>query len=394
MKLKPADIDRILEENIPKPQGMRSAHDFDAENAAARDQLVAGLVAQQSQSVARIGTVLPPPPKSMKTQIDGPNDFGAPITTTVGDSGVTGNTEGDAAHQVPLPMALRGGDLDKINSRADLMQLLTTNLPLNEIGLPKIIYRADLLDWRLFQGSSPLGTDPTPRYQTMQQYLDVATIYLNYAEGFPALPTGEPLWAKLPFEDADHFRAFTSYCTLVGQRYLAAIPSNEFPQEHVINWFHEDYWSIRVKCYDMLHAIHAAKVREQRILACEDSHYLKAEKMMNKLEAKFEAINWDHVQEDPKLFVDLMEKVMKLQRMALGQSTQGNDKKEVKAETLEVTMRKIATPNLVEDKTKDGGVDVRALLRNPQALSTAQELIVRMTRQTTTSTNSQSSDGE
>jgi mannose/fructose/N-acetylgalactosamine-specific phosphotransferase system component IIB len=381
MKLKPADIHRIMEENIPKPSGMRAAEDYAEENAQARDELIAGLIAQSSQSTARNGTVLPPPPKSLKTHIDGPNDFGAKVTTAIGESSSTGLSSSDTVStgvEVALPVALRGGDLDQINSRADLMALLTQNLPLNELGLPKIIYRADLLDWKLFQGGSPSGTDPTERYRTMQQYLDCATLYLAYNEGFPALPTGEPLWARLPFEPEEHYSAFTDYCTIPGQRQVAKIL--KYPMDHVLQWFHEDYWSIRVKCYDMLNTIHAAKVREQRLLACEDSHYLKAEKLINKLEDHFAQLNWDSLHNDPKAYVDVLEKLVKLQRLALGQGSQANEKKELKSETIEVTMRKMAAPNLLEDKNGDGGIDVRQLLRNPDALASAQELIIKMSR--------------
>src|SRR5439155_1622473 len=115
MKLKPADIDRIFEENVGKPQGSVSAHDFAEQNAKERDALVEGLMAYTSQSTAREGQVLPPPPRSLTTRIEGPNDFG--IATVNG----THNIEKEA-YVVPLPPALRGGDLDKIACRADLIQ--------------------------------------------------------------------------------------------------------------------------------------------------------------------------------------------------------------------------------------------------------------------------------
>jgi len=394
MKLKPADINRIMDENVPKPAGMRSAQDFTEETEAARDALLKGMIAQSSQSVARIGTTLPPPPKTLRTQIDGPNDFGAPTTATT-----TTTVEGSAqvleeVSRVPLPPALRGGDLDKIESRADLMALLTSNLPLNELGLPKIIYRGDMLDWKLFQGNSPLGTDPTDRYKTMQQFLDTATLWLSYAEGFPALPTGEPLWAKLPFELQEHYDAFTDYCIMPGQRMLSKI--QKIPTDQLTQWFHEGYWGIRVKCYDMLNTVHAAKMREQRILACENDHYLQAENMLNKLKSQMDNINWEVLSQEPDKFVTVMEKVIKLQRLALGQGSQGSEKKELRSETLEVTMRKLAQPNLVEDKSgADGGVDVRELLKNPDALASAQELIVSMSRHiVTTAPGDVGSSGE
>ena len=413
MKLKPADIDRILEDNVPKPTGMVQAHDFTAENEAAREALLQGLIAQTSQSVARHGTTLPPPPKSLVTHIDGPNDFGAKLTTRLSalNSGSNSNTsnqqspsainggEGleidgevlersESGSQLPLPPALRGGDLDKIQCRADLIRLLCENIPLNDLGLPKIIYRADLIDWRLFQGFTPLGTDPAPRYKEMQDYLDVATIYLSYAEGFPALPTGEPLWARMPFETDEQYAAFTDYCVIPGARQVVKVQG--YLTDQLIAWYHENYWAIRVQCYDMLNTVHAAKVREQRLLACEDDHYLKAEKMLQKLNEEMAHINWESLRADPKAFVDVMDKVVKLQRVALGQGSQATERKELKSESIEVTMRKLATPNVIEKAGKDGGIDVRTLLRNPDALSSAQELIIKMTRQVTSTSTSNS----
>jgi len=383
MKLKPADIDRILEENI-QPRFARSTEDFAETNAQARDELVRSLTGMQSQSSAREGQILPTAPKSLVTRIDRPNDFGispraSDVTSTDHSTLSEGELELDLSVST-LPAALRGCDLDKIETRADLMQQLAVNLPLNELGLPKIVYRADLLDWRLFCGASPRGSDVTERYRTLQQFLDMATLWLSYTEGFPTLPTGEPLWAKLPFEDAEHYAAFTDYCITPGARQLAKLI--RYPLDHVTSWYHEDYWAIRVKCYDMLNVIHAAKVREQRVMACEDDHYIQAEAMLNKMKSKMNEVNWDNLVEDPKQFVEVMEKIVKLQRISLGLSSMGNadGKREIQSESLEVTMRRIAQPNLVEDKAGDGGMDVRALLRNPEALASAQELIIRMSK--------------
>jgi len=107
-------------------------------------------------------------------------------------------------------------------------------------------------------------------------------------------------------------------------------------------------------------------------------------------------INWEVLSQEPDKFVTVMEKVIKLQRLALGQGSQGSEKKELRSETLEVTMRKLAQPNLVEDKSgADGGVDVRELLKNPDALASAQELIVSMSRHiVTTAPGDVGSSGE
>lgn len=398
MKLKPADIDRITEGNIPRAQRITSAEDFVDSNADARDALIQSLTTYKSQSSARIGEVLPPPPKSLRTEITGANDFGIiPNSEQDLDSSSLsqGSVESDHApltnqlqirSNPALPLALRNVDLDKIESRADLIMALTNNLPLNDMQLPRILYRGDLLDWRLFSGNSS-DQNPTDRYQAMQEYLDAATLHIQYHEGFPALQTGEPLWAKLPFESQEHYNVFTAYCTMPGARQTQKLINlTKGDHNQILTWFHEHYWNIRSRCYDMLNVIHAAKQREQRILACEDDHYLQAENMFKRLVNMLPEVEWDHLRTDPEKFISVLEKVIKLQRVSLGLSSMGNvnDKREPRTESLEITMRKIAAPNNLQLNENDGGVslDIKQLLKDPGALSTAQELIIRMTKST------------
>jgi len=374
MKLRAADVDRIMEANIPKPPKALSADDYINSNAQARDAAIESLTSFTSQSSARRGEVLPLPPRSLVTRVDVANDFGLLPDQ---DPGQEGTHLEKALPPLPPPLALRGVDLALINSRADLIMGLTQNLPMNELGLPKIIYRADLLDWHLFSGATSPGDDPSERYKTMQEYLDMATLHLSYAEGFPALPTGEPLWARMPSETSEHYAVFTEYCTMAGARQTTKL--TRYPHDQLLQWFHEDYWPLRAQCFDMLQQVHAAKMREQRILSCEDNHYLEAENVWNRLQSMLSTVNWDILKDEPEKFVSVMERVAKLQRMSLGLSAVG-DKREIKSDTIEVTMRKIAQPSTFKMRADDSGIDVKQLLASPEALASAQELVIRMTR--------------
>jgi hypothetical protein len=398
MRLKSADIDRIMDANVPKPPRAVNSSDFDESIQAARDSLLEGLASYESQSTARMGEVLPLPPRLL-TAVGSAPDGQQGLHNTNENLPAAEPGQGRSDIQQPPgrllpqpPTALRGINLSAIESRADLIRELTLGLPQNEFHLPRIIYRADILDWRLFALTEAEAKakaeaeaedfDPEllrARYETMQEYLDAATLYLSYAEGFPALPTGEPLWARMPFEDNDRYAAFTEYCHLPGARQTIKL-SNQWPHDQVLQWFHEDYWSLRARCYDMMAAIHAAKMREQRIMACEDNHFLEAERIFARLQSLAAEVDWDLLKEDPAEYVAVMERVAKLQRMSLGLGSGATQQgKDISHESIEVTMRRVAQPNALTTR-EDSGFDVKQLLRNPEALASAQELVVRMQR--------------
>lgn len=388
MKLKQTDIDRLTAENTPQPTHLRniSASDYIAANAAARDSFLESLTSFESTTTAKDGEVLPPTRNSAtashSTQIirddQRPHEIAPALSI-------------EAQMLRMCPVILRGVNLTSsaITSRSDLIAALTLNLPLNELHLPRLIYRADLLDWRLFVMPEELLSSPQHtllgeaerRYSEMENYLSASTIHLSYAEGFPALPDGTPLWAKLPHEPSDHYASFTDYCVQPGMRQVARLQGR--PTETYLQWFHEDYWAIRAKCYDMVGSIHAAKQRELRILNCEDDHYLESQKLFKRMQNLSAEVDWDYLKEDPKAFVDVLEKIVKLQRLSIGLSLSNSANQnaaESKVESLEVTMRKTLAPEAIEAEKYDEAINVKELLKSPEALATAQELVIRMTR--------------
>lgn len=384
MRMTAAQVESIINSAASaKPRNL-AVDDYADLQQQIRDEAIQGFAAQKSQSHAREGEILPPPPKSLATISTGFDDI------PEDDSDLPLAVEKPPEEVVPP--SLLGIDLDSIKSRAELLFNLVVNLPLNELNLPKYLYRADLLDFNLFR--KPEEGKEKEKYDELVSYLDAARLELHYHEGFPTLPGGDPLWARLPFESPEQHAAFLTYCEQPGARQINRLSIPGQSLEQLTKWFHECYWGVRVKCYDMLHAIHAAKIREDRIFKCEDNHYLEADKLFKQLTAMQGDVAWASLAGDPKEYVAVLEKVVKLQRLALGQSTMGAaDKREIRSDTVEAVMRKITalpeSQKVLEDATApikgmtEEGINIRKLLQNPGTLATAQELIIRMSSVTT-----------
>ena len=323
---------------------------------------------------------------------------------TNGHDSIDGNndtTQESPQTQIGVPEALQGINLALIESRADLIKALTQRLPLNEYNLPRFIYRSDLLDWRLFYNDPTVSNNSAEstasRLHDMEEALQAATIRLSYDQGFPALPNGVALWARLSYEPEEHYAAFTEYCTMAGARNLAKLL--QAPLDTILHWYNEDYWAIRVKCYDMMSVIHAAKVREQRILACVDNHYLRAERVLKKLDDISSEVAWESLANDPEKFVNVMDKVIKLQRQVLGimanngsgSSQQAQLSSQTHTESVEFAMKKLVNPSELKLRKDNEGFDIRKLLQDPDSLASAQDLVIRMTRTLETTQNEFSS---
>lgn len=140
-----------------------------------------------------------------------------------------------------------------------------------------------------------------------------------------------------------------------------------------------------------MHAIHRQKLREQRMLSCEDDHFKESQKLFNRLTALSESVEWDYLLSDPKQFVDVLEKVVKLQRLSIGlaltaqpqSSKVPNNQTTLITESVEMTLKRAAEARQSPETTHQrDGFNVKELLSNPEALATAQELVIRMTQTT------------
>lgn len=277
-----------------------------------------------------------------------------------------------------VPNALRGIDLSSITSRAQLLCSLTNNIPQNEYNLPRFIYRPDLLDHHLF--SAQKNEDPlleNERFREMQDQLDSATIKLDFYEGFPSID-GSPIWQKLPFESPTDFDVFERYTKIPGARQLGNIvntSSNGGPTlQEAQELYHLYFWGFRTLAHDTFAIAHYQRLKQQRILSTDNVHFLEAEKLLSNLQAHFNEINWELVK-DPQVFVTILEKVTKLQRMALGQSATGE--KTAQTPSLELIMRNLTAgqENLKPQESSQKGA--MEILSDPTLTDKAQELIIR-----------------
>jgi len=294
-----------------------------------------------------------------------------------------------------IPIALRNCDLSAITSKPALMAVLSHNLPRNEYNMPKILYRPDVLDHNVFhlpEDDKPAESeDPrAPRlsqldrgekrdsdqaFQLMQELLDASTIILDYHEGYPSY-LGTPVWKQFPWESTEDYELFTRYLDLPGARQLALLGNVD--REATNELFHVNYWALRCLASDTFAVVHYKRMRERRILQTDDVHFLESERILRKLIAQIGEVKWDVLQDDPKTFVEVLERVAKIQRAALG-TTERRADDERTIPSVELIMRKsaehLAPLSAVEDV---GGVDMAKILRDPQAVQDAQELILRI----------------
>lgn len=302
--------------------------------------------------------------------------------------------EGDILKPLPsapisrVPTALRGIALSRISSRSELVCALTHNLPRNDYNMPKLIYRPDLLDPSIFHTSDPTPSavpdlpiphaiaEDTNKFQAMQDLLDASTIILNYYEGFPALSNGKPIWDKFDWESPTDFSHFKQYLALPGARTASLLSPDA--QLCFSELFHVNYWAIRCLASDTFAVIHYQRMREQRILKTDDKHFLESEALLTTLLALKNEVEWDALKEDPKQYVEVLERLTKIQRAALGHSAQGGGEHEHSVQSIEVLLRKIAPQAVPTAENKAEGLDITQLLTDPASLERAQELILRV----------------
>jgi hypothetical protein len=270
------------------------------------------------------------------------------------------------------PYPLRAAKIDDINSRSDLIRELTKQIPLNEFGLPTYYYRPDLLDYLMLVGSMERA-----EATFVDEMLQSAVVQVFYTQGFPTIGHYTPIWAQLDFETKEAHQAFLQYCDQAGVRQLSTMVS--ISQEQCEEWYHLNYWASRAKSLDLFKATHHARLREDRIMKLEDNHFIEGEKIFRKLT---QAINNKTADELDKLDVDKLisslERVTRIQRTAVGLSATGGREAEApKATSVEVTMRKIASEDQLEQHVE--GFDA-SLLSSPELALAAQELIIKVNK--------------
>lgn len=272
-----------------------------------------------------------------------------------------------------VPFALAGTHFQDIKTRKDLVRELTKGIPLNEYGLPKYIYRPDLLDVNLLISSMERGA-----HTFVDDMIQSSMITVLYTQGFPTLTGENPFWGRLPHENEEAFAAFLQYLEQQGVRTLHSQEMLAFSEDLREEWFHINYWFSRARAYDQFRTAHHRRLREHRIMDLEDNHFVEGEKIFkrivraiaNKSEADLQELDIDKL-------IGAMEKVGKLQRLAVGLSTSAGNEEKAKSSSVEVIMRDVAEESA--PKVLDEAFDI-TLLNDPELASKAQELIIRVNK--------------
>lgn len=299
--------------------------------------------------------------------------------------------------RAPLFGPLRSLDPYRLNSHWQLIEQLTGSLPLNEYDLPVFIYRADMLDYvqianTLLAASTGTTADPqiatttsfgpaqhpADSMQDIQASLEAATLPLTYDEGYPVLPSGVPFWSQMEFESVEAYKAFISYLELGGVRQISNLISYEI--DEVREYFHTYYWSFRVKAFDLYRVAHHQKVKLQRMLSTEDNHFKMAEKLITKVQTYLEGMILDDENISPEKAINMLEKLVKIQRISAGLPANGESKE------TDGSRRTVAPVNVIMQQISAGAgtgarkvdSDVDLLLEDPDAVDLAQELIIKM----------------
>lgn len=288
---------------------------------------------------------------------------------------------------------VRALKVEELHTKWHLMEQLNKTIPHNEYDLPDFIYRADLLDHE-YVASALKGLhnrsiqDPTttailppangagPSAQDIQAHLDAAIVRLDYAEGFPTLPDGMPLWSKLDWEVDTDYQMFIAYLESGVDRALHKLIAWSLDELKVA--YHVYMWEVRVKCFDMYKVAQAAKIKLRRMLDTDDSQYKRSEKFLAKIETVLDQFNNDEIKEVGfdkllKSFGDLM----KIQRVAAGLPVNGPPSSDevVRAPTTNIIMQQIAQTN--PQKTEEEGENLDLLTEDPATLALAQDFILR-----------------
>ncbi len=322
----------------------------------------------------------------------------------------------------------------------DAIRNLTSELPLNDYGLPIGIYRTDLLPFHDYvpPGSKDLAVvvdvedvppgveqegapspSPSPStevaghiYRTAgfpTKALSIAFMPLQYDEGFPAFGSGAPFWARLDYEPSDAFAAFHKYLQMSlgkmptsidveeeydgeeasGIRSISQLASEMHPDSNLLQmidlykgYYHLYYWGMRAHSYDLFRTAQHRKQQEHRAIETQDEHYITSRRLRHKLMQYFDSQEdfWDLM--TPKVGLDMLKTLTQLERISAGIPAAGPMSEEMLARggvTFEMELQTIAQSNRPSQGTTitDEGELLDNALKDPHATEILQRLIIR-----------------
>lgn len=281
--------------------------------------------------------------------------------------------------------------------RSQAFRSVSDGVPKNDYGLPVFILRPDLIPEDIESFSA----------EEKAQVLSGAAIDILYDEGFPTFTDGTAFWSQMPFEPVEAYDAFKIYLEMgeksgarriedlfydiaanEQQSSLALLNGNA--RKQIRDYYIYYNWAIRCKAYDLFRVAAYHKLRERRILSTTDQHFLQAEKLFGKLLGYFDKVDDDGdvawlKELSPKVAIDMLDKLAKLQRTSIGLSAHGHAAGDSgsnvsKNADVEVVLRQIASgaqdPNARESDTNK--TDLSVLLNDPETAMMAQELVIKV----------------
>lgn len=286
-----------------------------------------------------------------------------------------------------------------MSPKATMFKTLNEEIPNNDYGLPTYYYRADIL--------APDVLDPLHTTVDEQNgFLEAASVELDYSQGFPVTPTGEPFWGQLPYEPAEAYRAFLAFLDLptrgehqggpqaVRQLHVLRTQLNiDTPQILEASYLY--YWQARAHAHDLFKAASHAKLKERRLMTAEEEHYNMASQYIgwanDYLAGAFQDPEGHGLK--PKDVMDLMHRMIQVQRLSVGANPfsnanggKGDSNALPQNATLEVILRTLAqNSGLIQNNAANANTNdeeqeniTKRLLQNPEMLKQAQELIIRV----------------
>lgn len=275
------------------------------------------------------------------------------------------------------------------NQRVETMRRLIDQMPLNDLGLPRYIFRTDLIPPDLYNDEVYTANE---RYEC----INAATIDLDYFDGIPSQSDGTAFWSRLFFEPADAYKAFIEYLGVVTREddtgnlvaplrtFTATATYTKIPENKLREYAFLYYWHHRVKAHDLFMVANFQRSKQTRAILLEDSHYKKASKLLVKMEQVMEQILGDEdrlFDLEPKDAMKMLMQLYEMQRISVGLPAHGPAQQQEQVapgSSLEVTMRRIAQKagEVADDKLGEED-SVESMLNDPASLNILQELIIK-----------------
>lgn len=270
----------------------------------------------------------------------------------------------------------------------------TRAIPITKEGLIAGFWRSDMLP-------------EIPQNDPEDSFAQAAFYQLSYEEGFPTLPDGRPFWHKWDNEPAEAFAAFELYVDLAstGPRYIQQLlQSSELLHlmpnlniQQLQEFYHLYYWKERARAHDLFKEAAYRHIRTRRALQTDDYLYDKSTKILDMAVRAMDTPEFQkQLQNDPKLALDVFDKMARVRRTAAGMPAAAPmDDDARKLPDFEVTMRQVVERSVTPHNSASSGTTIdekgriipnnnaflRGALNDPRTARLLQEVVIKMSTQ-------------